>query len=78
MTRVEKYRIALKGTAKHLKTWISATELSEAAEISRQTAYAHLEALQHLVTIEQKVDRVHAKGQKVVLFRIAPNCRWVL
>ncbi len=75
MTRVEKYRNALRHTASHLKTWISASELSEAAGISRQTSYEHLKALKGLkkaygIVLEQKVDRVHDHGDKVVLFRI--------
>lgn len=75
MTRVEKYRATLRNTAEHLKEWTSATELSEATGISRQTAYAHLEALKALkdaygIVLKRKTDRVHARGQKVVLYKI--------
>ncbi len=72
MTRVEMYRKNLKKTAALLRTkYLSATELAEACEISRQGAYGRIAALKELgLEVEEKIDRVKSKGPECVLYKI--------
>jgi predicted ArsR family transcriptional regulator len=71
MTRVEKYRQALKATEKVLKKgFISAADLADELKTSRQTVYARIEALKELVTVEERFDRVGRRGPVTTLYKI--------
>lgn len=71
MTRVEKYRQALKETEVILREgFISAADLAHKLKTSRQTVYARIDALKDLCTVEERFDRVGKRGPVTTLYKI--------